>query len=382
MYSSRVLSQVSWRLASKLSTASSAIFFRDEVNTSTTLHFDPEEDGRASRRKLEANLQLTWLRTREELFYIKRRESLKSYIDNCSDSELLTCPAVAGSQYRVAQGMFRLRDNSRNVGACSDEPTTAAVTLFSLFFMLYLELRWMKLIMEKKWEYKGTVHQLLIDFKKAYDSVKREVLYDILIEFGIPKKLVRLIKMCLSETYRGVRIGEWRKLHNTELHALYSSPDIIRNIKSRRLRWAGHVARMGESRNAYRVLVGRRRKRPLGRPIRWEDNIKMDLREVGYDDRDWINLAQDRDRWRTYIPSKNLGSVRWLRSLDQGCSQERPEASPEAELEGISEYNSNIRYKSGMPSLQAKNGRSAGEKLELASCYVITRNAPRSTHMH
>ncbi|KAJ4428777.1 hypothetical protein ANN_25770 [Periplaneta americana] len=97
--------------------------------------------------------------------------------------------------------------------------------------------------------------------------------------------------------------GEWRKLHNTELHALYSSPDIIRNIKSRRLRWAGHVARMGESRNAYRVLVGRPEgKRPLGRPRRrWEDNIKMDLREVGYDDRDWINLAQDRDRWQAYV---------------------------------------------------------------------------------
>ncbi|KAJ4445180.1 hypothetical protein ANN_06981 [Periplaneta americana] len=97
--------------------------------------------------------------------------------------------------------------------------------------------------------------------------------------------------------------GEWRKLHNTELHALYSSPDIIRNIKSRRLRWAGHVARMGESRNAYSVLVGRPEgKRPLGRPRRrWEDNIKMNLRELGYDDRDWINLAQDRDRWRAYV---------------------------------------------------------------------------------
>ncbi|KAJ4438799.1 hypothetical protein ANN_14751 [Periplaneta americana] len=96
---------------------------------------------------------------------------------------------------------------------------------------------------------------------------------------------------------------EWRKLHNTELHALYSSPDIIRDIKSRRLRWAGHVARMGESRNAYRVLVGRpERKRPLGRPRRrWEDNIKMDLREVGCDDREWINLAQDKDQLRAYV---------------------------------------------------------------------------------
>ncbi|KAJ4426188.1 hypothetical protein ANN_26997 [Periplaneta americana] len=96
---------------------------------------------------------------------------------------------------------------------------------------------------------------------------------------------------------------EWRKLHNTELHALYSSPDIVRNIKSRRLRWAGHVARMGESRNAYRVLGGRPEgKRPLGRPRRrWEDNIKMDLSEVGCDDRDWINLAQDMDQWRPYV---------------------------------------------------------------------------------
>ncbi|KAJ4450407.1 hypothetical protein ANN_01831 [Periplaneta americana] len=96
---------------------------------------------------------------------------------------------------------------------------------------------------------------------------------------------------------------ELRKLHNAELHALYSSPDIIKNIKSRRLRWAGHVEHMGESRNAYRVLVGRPEgKRPLGRSRhRWEDNIKMDLREMGYDDRDWINLAQDRDRWRAYV---------------------------------------------------------------------------------
>jgi hypothetical protein len=78
--------------------------------------------------------------------------------------------------------------------------------------------------------------------------------------------------------------GEWRRLHNKELYALYSSLNIIRVIKSRRLRWAGHVARMGERRGAYRALVGRPEgRRPLGRPRRrWEDNIKMDLREVGW----------------------------------------------------------------------------------------------------
>jgi hypothetical protein len=73
--------------------------------------------------------------------------------------------------------------------------------------------------------------------------------------------------------------GEWRRLHNEELNDLYSSPNIFLVIKSRRMRWAGHVTRMGEGRGAYRVLVGRpERRRPLGRPRRrWEDNIKMDL---------------------------------------------------------------------------------------------------------
>ena len=82
---------------------------------------------------------------------------------------------------------------------------------------------------------------------------------------------------------------------------MYSSPNIIRNLKLRRLRWAGHVERMEQSRNAYRVLVGKpESKRPLGRPrYRWEDNIKMDLREVGCDPRDWITLAEDRDQWWT-----------------------------------------------------------------------------------
>ena len=92
-------------------------------------------------------------------------------------------------------------------------------------------------------------------------------------------------------------------LHNAKLHALYSSPNIIRNLKSRRLRWAGHVARIEQSRNTYRVLVGKpESKRPLGRPRRrWEDNIKMDLREVGCVPRDWITLAEDRDQGRAYV---------------------------------------------------------------------------------
>jgi hypothetical protein len=78
--------------------------------------------------------------------------------------------------------------------------------------------------------------------------------------------------------------GEWRKMHNKKLHDLYSSPCIIRIIKSRRMRWEGHVARMWEKRNAYRLLVGKPEgKRPLGRPRRrWVDNIRMDLGEVGW----------------------------------------------------------------------------------------------------
>jgi hypothetical protein len=92
--------------------------------------------------------------------------------------------------------------------------------------------------------------------------------------------------------------GGWRKLHNAELHNLYSSPSIIRIIKSRRMIWYGHVARMGEKMNAYSILVGKPEgKRPLGKPRRrWVDNIKMDLREVGWGDMDWIDMAQDRDQ--------------------------------------------------------------------------------------
>jgi hypothetical protein len=86
-------------------------------------------------------------------------------------------------------------------------------------------------------------------------------------------------------------IGDWRKLHNEKLHNLYSSPSIIGMIKSRSIKWAGHAARRGR-RNAYRILVGKpERKKPLGRyRRRWEDN-KMDLREIGWGDMDWIDLA-------------------------------------------------------------------------------------------
>ena len=97
--------------------------------------------------------------------------------------------------------------------------------------------------------------------------------------------------------------GEWRRLHNEELSDLYHSPNIVRVIKLRRMRWAGHVACMGEEMGVYRVLVGKPEgKRPLGTPRRrWVDNIRMDLQEVGCGYKDWIGLAQDRDRWRTLV---------------------------------------------------------------------------------
>jgi len=96
--------------------------------------------------------------------------------------------------------------------------------------------------------------------------------------------------------------GEWRKLHNEELSDLYSLPNIVRVVKSR-MRWAGHMARMGEGRGVHRVLVGKPEgKRTLGRPRRrWEDNIKMDLQKVEGGCEDWMELAQDRDRWRALV---------------------------------------------------------------------------------
>jgi hypothetical protein len=108
---------------------------------------------------------------------------------------------------------------------------------------------------------------------------------------------------------RDERTGEWRKLHNEELNDLYSSPHIVRVVKSRRMRWAGHVARMGEERGVHRVLVRKPEgKSPLGRPRRrWEDNIKMDVEEVGGGHGDWMELAEDMDRWRALVSMvKNL----------------------------------------------------------------------------
>jgi len=104
--------------------------------------------------------------------------------------------------------------------------------------------------------------------------------------------------------------GEWRKLHNEELNDMYSLPNIVRVVKSRRMGWAGHVASMGEDRGVHRVLVGKPEgKRPLGRPrLRWEDNIKMNLQEDGGGREDWMELAQDMDWWRALV-----GTVRDFR---------------------------------------------------------------------
>jgi len=113
------------------------------------------------------------------------------------------------------------------------------------------------------------------------------------------RKLRVFENMVLRRIFRPRRdevTGEWRRLHNEELSDLYSSPNIVRVIKSRRIKWAGHVARMAEERGAYRVLVGKQEgKRPLGRPRRRWVGIRMDLQGVGCGYMDWIGLAQYRD---------------------------------------------------------------------------------------
>jgi hypothetical protein len=114
----------------------------------------------------------------------------------------------------------------------------------------------------------------------------------------------RVLRRIFGPKRNGVTRGR-RKLHKEELHNSYSSPSKIRIIKSRRMRWAGHVARMGEKRNVYSLLVGKPEgKRPLGRPrCRWIDNIKMDILEIGVSVVDWIGVAQDKYRWRALVNS-------------------------------------------------------------------------------
>ena len=111
----------------------------------------------------------------------------------------------------------------------------------------------------------------------------------------------RVLRRIFGPNRDGVT-GEWRKLHN-ELNSQYYSPNIVRVIKSRRMRWAGHVERMEEGRGVHKVLVGKPEgKISLGRPRRrWEDNIKLDLEEVGRGCGDWMELAQERDRWRELV---------------------------------------------------------------------------------
>jgi hypothetical protein len=112
---------------------------------------------------------------------------------------------------------------------------------------------------------------------------------------------LRVLRMFVSKRYKVTR--EWRNLHNEELNDQYSLPNIVRVVKLRRMRWVSHVARMGEERGVHWVLVGKPEgKRPSGRPRhRWEDNIKMDLQEVGGGCGDWMELAQDRDRWQALV---------------------------------------------------------------------------------
>ena len=136
-------------------------------------------------------------------------------------------------------------------------------------------------------------HSLWIDIA-SYHSI-----FELLPEqFAVPVTLAKDI-LGIELWYLWDEVtGEWRKLHNEELNGLYSSPNIVWEIKSRRMRCLGHVACMGEGRGVYRVLVGKPGgKRPLGRPRhRWEDSITMDLQEVGCGGMDWMELAQDRDR--------------------------------------------------------------------------------------
>jgi hypothetical protein len=112
----------------------------------------------------------------------------------------------------------------------------------------------------------------------------------------------RVLKRIFGPKRDGV-MGGWKKMHNDELHNLYSSPSIISMTKSRMMRWAGHVTRLEKKRNACRILVGKpKEKRPLGKQRRrWVDSIKMGLRKIGWGGMDWIDVAQDRYQWRALV---------------------------------------------------------------------------------
>ena len=129
------------------------------------------------------------------------------------------------------------------------------------------------------------------------------------------ERRLRVLRVCGPKRDEVTR--EWRKLHNEELSDLYSLPNIVRVVKSIRMRWAGHVARMGQGRGVYRVLMGKPEgKRPLGRPrCGWEDNIEMDLQEVGGVCGDWMELAQDRDRWRALVSTAMKLRVTKMRGI-------------------------------------------------------------------
>ena len=126
-----------------------------------------------------------------------------------------------------------------------------------------------------------------------------------MFKFHLPGLNVRVQLLRLRRIFGPKRDenGEWTRLHHEELHSLYRSPNIVRVIISRRLRWAGHVARMEEGRSAFKILAGKPTgKRPLRRPRRrWEDNIRMDLEEIGINVGNWVDSAQDRNYWRALV---------------------------------------------------------------------------------
>ena len=130
-------------------------------------------------------------------------------------------------------------------------------------------------------------------------------------------KLLCVIRDLLGNNNNSIANCIFFRLHNEELNDLYSSPNIVRVIKSRRMGWAGHVARVDEERGVYRVLLGKPEvRRPLRRPrFRWVGSIRMDLQEMGCGYMDWIGLAKDRDRWRMLVSAVMTFGFREMRGI-------------------------------------------------------------------